>query len=133
VNASRSFTFGAMLGIALVAAAPSAVAGPCVPDPGRKPILVSVGASGQPEVEPDEVHACVGEELRWVFKGSVAREFSVLFKSVAESPFDWDRQTGSTVVGTVKGTAVKDEKSTEYKYDVEVDGKLLDPTIIVDP
>jgi hypothetical protein len=37
------------------------------------------------------------------------------------------------MTGTVKSGAAKDGNRTEYKYDVEVDGKVLDPRIIVDP
>jgi hypothetical protein len=132
VKTSRSIACGAVLGIALGTASVTAEAA-CVADLARQPIHVSVDASGQPTVDKDEVHACIGENLRWVFNGPVAREFSVLFTSVADSPFDWSQQKGATVVGTVKGTAVKDGQSTPYKYAVDVDGKKLDPRIIVDP
>jgi len=37
------------------------------------------------------------------------------------------------VTGTVRQGAAKDGQQTPYKYDVEVDGKTLDPRIIVDP
>ena len=111
----------------------SAEAAGCVPDPSRGPIRVSVGADRQPVVAPDEVSACEGETLRWVFQGSDAKEFAVIFRSDAGSPFDWDRQTGATMTGKVKSGAAKDGNRTEYKYDVEVDGKVLDPRIIVQP
>jgi hypothetical protein len=104
----------------------------CKPDPGRKPIKVSV-VDGKPVVTPDTVSACQNETLRWVFEGSAAREFTVLFTSAADSPFDWDRQTGATVTGTVRSDAAKDGKQTPYDYDVEVGGESLDPRIIVEP
>ena len=103
----------------------------CVPAPGREPIKVSVGADKMPAVSPETVTACEGETLRWVFQGD-AREFSVLFVSAENSPFEWNRQTGATVSGTVKPGAAKNEQRTEYKYDVEVDGKVLDPRIIIE-
>ena len=49
------------------------------------------------------------------------------------TPFDWDRQTGNTVQGKVRGDAVKDDQPTSYKYDVEIDGVPLDPVIIIEP
>jgi len=111
----------------------AASAGACEPDPARPPIKVSVGTDGRPEVAPDGVSACVGETIRWIFKGSAAREFAVVFTSEEDSPFDWHRQTGATVTGTVRRDAVKDNRATEYKYSVEVDGKVLDPKIIIEP
>jgi len=105
----------------------------CTPNPDRGPIMVSAGADGTPVVEPDTVTACVGETLRWVFRGSTAKEFAVAFRSAEDSPFDWDRQTGATVTGTVKAGAAKDNARTEYPYDVELDGQPMDPRIIIEP
>jgi hypothetical protein len=98
----------------------------------HRPIVVSVGADGMPEVDTDTVTVCEGDTLRWVFKGP-PRDFSVIFASTVDSPFEWNRQTGVTVTGTVKQGAVKDGQQTPYKYDVQVDGKTLDPKIIVVP
>jgi len=103
----------------------------CVPTPGREPIRVSVGADKMPAVSAESVTACEGETLRWVFQGG-AREFAILFVSAEDSPFEWSRQKGATVSGTVKAGAAKDAQKTEYKYDVEVDGKVLDPRIIIE-
>ena len=98
----------------------------------HRPILVSVGADGMPAVDTDSVTVCEGDTVRWVFKGA-AREFAISFTSAADSPFDWDRQTGATVTGTVKPGAAKGSQPTPYKYDVQVGGKTLDPKIIVVP
>lgn len=114
-------------------AAPLTTRAECTPDADRAPIRVSVGDDGQPAVTPDEVSVCEGETVRWVFQGSAAKEFAVIFRSDAGSPFDWDKQTGATVTGTVKAGAAKDGQQTPYKYDVEIDGKTRDPKIIVDP
>ena len=121
---------GLILCGAVVALASHAEA--CEPDSTRGPIRVSVGEDNMPVVTPDSVTACEGEILRWVFQGSDARAFSVIFVSEDKSPFDWDRQTGATVTGTVKAGAAKNGGKTEYKYDVEVDGHRLDPRIIVE-
>ena len=132
MNVTRKVLLAA--GCSVILAMPLATqAAGCVPDPNRSPIRVSVGADGQPVVTPEDVAACEGETVRWVFTGSDAREFAVIFRSDAGSPFEWDRQTGATMNGTVKAGAAKDGNRTEYKYDVEVDGKVLDPRIIVDP
>lgn len=98
----------------------------------RRPIMVSVGADGMPKVDPDTLKVCEGDTVRWVFRGA-ARDFSVLFTSAEDSPFDWNEQTGATVTGTVREGAVKDGQQTPYKYDVKVGEKTLDPKIIVDP
>ncbi len=103
----------------------------CVPTPSREPIRVSVGADGMPAVSAETVTACEGETLRWVFQGG-ARQFAILFVSAEDSPFDWSNQRGATVSGTVKAGAAKNDQRTEYKYDVEVDGKVLDPRIIIE-
>ena len=121
------------LGACVAMSALAANAGPCVPNPDRGPIMVSAGADGSPVVEPDTVKACVGETLRWVFRGSTAKEFSVAFRSAEDSPFDWDRQTGATVTGTVKQGAARNNERTEYDYDVEIDGPPMDPKIIIEP
>lgn len=105
----------------------------CESNPQRQPIHVSVDANGTPVATPDSVNACVGDEIRWVFNGPTSREFAVAFTSAKGSPFDWGQQTGSTVTGTVRQGAVKDNKPTDYKYSVDVDGKVLDPKIVVDP
>jgi plastocyanin len=98
----------------------------------RKPIMVSVGADGMPKVDPESLSVCEGDKVRWVFRGA-AREFSILFTSAEDSPFDWNRQTGATVTGVVRAGAVKDGQETSYKYDVQVGEKTLDPKIIVVP
>jgi plastocyanin len=98
----------------------------------RQPIMVTVGADGMPEVDIDSLTVCEGDTVRWIFQGS-ARQFSILFTSAEDSPFDWKQQTGATVTGTVRQGAVKDGQQTPYKYDVKVGEKTLDPKIIVVP
>jgi plastocyanin len=122
--------------VALACSLAMAVALPAVADAcergTRKPIMVSVGADGMPKVDPETLTVCEGDTVRWVFRGA-ARDFSVLFTSAEDSPFDWNRQTGATVTGTVRQGAVKGGQQTPYKYDVQVGEKTLDPKIIVVP
>jgi hypothetical protein len=99
-------------------------------------ITVSVDASGMPAVSPDDVTAHEGNEVHWVFQGPAAQEFAVKFTSVANSPFDWSEKKGTgkqQIWGTVKSGAAKDKKRTEYKYSVDVNGKVRDPRIIIEP
>jgi len=98
---------------------------------GKVKIKVKVDDAGQPVVDKDTVSACVGDTIHWVFAGS--KEFKVQFTGDEGSPFDWSDKKGASVEGTVKADAVKDNAPTPYKYDVEIDGKVLDPKIIVDP
>lgn len=127
---NKSIRVGLACGLALAVALP-AVADACERAP-RKPIMVSVGADGMPKVDPETLTVCEGDTVRWVFRGA-ARDFSVLFTSADDSPFDWNRQTGATVTGTVRQGAVKGGQQTPYKYDVQVGDKTLDPKIIVVP
>ncbi len=94
----------------------------------QKPVMVKVGTDGMPMVDRDPIVACEGDTIRWVFQGG-ARKFSVIFKDPASSPLEWDRQTGATVTGTVR---LRASEVGEFKYDVEVDGRRLDPKIIVE-
>lgn len=106
---------------------------PCQPDRTRAPIKVKIDDAGKPEVTHDAVKACEGEEIRWIFQGTQAREFAIIFRSAVDSPFDWSEQRGATVTGTIKAGAAKNRATTEYKYDVAVGDQRLDPRIIVDP
>ena len=108
-------------------AAVTAPAGACEQRP-QPPVMVTVGADGTPVVDRDPIRACEGDTIRWVFQGG-ARELSVIFRDDASSPFDWNRQTGATVTGTVRAGA---SERGPFKYDVEVGGRRLDPQIIVE-
>jgi hypothetical protein len=104
-------------------------------DGNRTPIQVtiSVDASGMPVATPDEIKAYEGDRVHWVFRGPAAQEFAVKFTNVANSPFDWSEQKGTQIWGTVKSGALKDKKSTPYKYSADVNGKVKDPRIIIEP
>ena len=48
--------------------------------------------------------------MHWVFPGPAGKEFAMIFRSAADSPFDWSQQKGTQVWGTVKAGAAKDHK-----------------------
>ena len=96
------------------------------------PITVERGPDGKGKVSAEVVTACEGETLRWVFNGPDGDEMAIVFTSAEDSPFEWDRRTGRTVTGTVKAGAVKQgQQTTEYDYEVEINGQPVDPTIII--
>jgi hypothetical protein len=95
-------------------------------------VTISVGTDGIPVATPDEIRAREGDRVHWVFQGPEAKEFAVIFKSVADSPFDWSAQKGASLRGKVKPGAAKGGARTEYKYDVDVAGKVKDPKIIIE-
>jgi hypothetical protein len=70
----------------------------------------------------------IARMIRWIFQGG-ARKLAVIFRDDASSPFDRNRRTGATVTGTVRPGA---SQAGAFKYDVEVDGRRLDPQIIVE-
>ena len=101
---------------------------------GKKVTIMVKEADGQPVVDPEAVVACVGDTIHGVFAGSDAKEFKVKFAN-DDSPFGWPDGTsrGASVNGTVQPGAAKNGRSTDYPYDVEIDGAMLDPKIIIEP
>ena len=94
---------------------------------------VTLAPDGMPAVTPDSVSAREGDTIRWVFGTSGSPEFAVRFTSATGSPFEWSEQKGTAVSGTVRADAARGGRRTEYKYSVEVNGKVLDPKIIIEP
>lgn len=131
----QSNKLSAALAILCLLGAPAAMAGECGPDhaPGERPVMVSVDNEGNPVVSPDSIMACEGDEVRWVFRGNAAKEFAIFFTGGEGNPCEPGNLTGATVLCTIKKGAAKNQQQTEYKYDVEIDGRRLDPTIIIDP
>ncbi len=97
------------------------------------PVQVSIGNDGTPVVTPEEITAHEKDKVHWVFQGRDSKEFAVKFTSAADSPFEWSEQKGASVTGTVKSGAAKGGKRTDYKYSVDVEGKVKDPKIIIEP
>ena len=88
---------------------------------------------GTPQMEPADARAHVGDKVHWVFHGSEAKEFKVMFTSVTNSPFEWSEKKGASVSGCVKDDALKNGHETPYPYNVDVDGASRDPMIIIEP
>jgi len=113
-------------------AVPVLASAECIPK-NNPPINVQPGPDGKGKVSAEVVTACEGETLRWVFTGPEGDEMVVIFTSVEDSPFEWDRLTGRTVTGTVKKGAAKQGQETPYDYVVEINGQPVDPRIIIQP
>jgi|SRR5574342_42918 hypothetical protein len=98
-----------------------------MPDPNRKRINIKqTPKHGNPFVdcEPMEVDWQLGEHIEWDFGG---KPFKINFNGnspFASDQFDETKPDSGQVVKKFKGV---------YKYSVEVNGKILDPTIIVEP
>lgn len=88
--------------------------------------------NGMPAVNPDPVMAREGDQVHWVFHGSAAREFAIVFQSAQDSPFDWSEMKGAQVKACVKAGAARDGSPTDYEYDVDINGRVLDPKIIIE-
>jgi hypothetical protein len=91
-------------------------------------ITIDVGSSGIPTVYPDTivVDRDKGDyEVEWVCPSG--KQYYVCF--VYESPFE-QRHFHS---GNGRSGRAKDTATGRYKYTVEVDGQILDPTIIIKP
>ena|SRR5947209_6627479 len=96
--------------------------------PQRKTIKIKHNPGNLPSVDQDSVHisATQGDEVEWVCEPA-DKDFDVRFDQ--NSPFEqnhYHRKNNRT--GRVKADA-----TGEYKYSVTIDGKLLDPTVIVHP
>jgi len=122
----------AALAVLCLLGAPAAMADCKSSAPTKRPVMVSLDEAGEPSVSPETLNACEGDEVRWVFQGG-AKDISITFTGETGTPCEWGTQTGATVICTVRSGALQNNESTTYKYDVGVDGKVLDPTIIIDP
>ncbi len=120
------------MGLVLLAGVSGCASSPS--NAGKTPIqvTVSVANDGMPVVTPDEITAHEKDKVHWVFQGRDAKEFAVKFTSAVDSPFEWSVQKGASVTGTIKSGAARDGRRTDYKYSIDVGGKVLDPKIIVD-
>jgi len=121
------------LGLILSASLSGCASNPSDSSKTPKQVTITVDANGMPVATLDETKAHEGDKVHWVFQGPEAREFAILFTSAVGSPFDWSEQKGTQVWGKVKAGAAKDGKRTDYKYNVDVNGKVRDPKIIIEP
>ncbi len=90
-------------------------------------INIGIGPGGVPTVDQDPVTVdrLNYEEVEWV--GANGQGFYVCF--VDESPFE-QRHFHSSNSRSGQATA---GATGRYKYSVEINGKILDPTIIIKP
>lgn len=81
-----------------------------------------------PSVDQDEAHisSTQGDEIEWICDAP-GKDFHVRFND--KSPFQQNHyHSKNNRTGRVKSDA-----SGKFKYSVEIDGKILDPTVIVHP
>lgn len=100
-----------------------------MPECGRvKEVRVSVNKDGYPRVEPDyiAIDRELGETVVWRAEEGV--NFTVCFGD--ETPFEsFHFHSCMPSSGTVR----KGASGGEFKYSVEVNGKIIDPTVKVQP
>jgi len=98
-------------------------------DPQRERIVrVSVGEDGYPRVEPDQVTVNRLEDERVVWQADKGVNFTICF--CEETPFEsFHFHPCLPTSGSVRKAAL----GREYKYSVEVNGKLIDPKVVVYP
>jgi len=78
-----------------------------------------------PHVEPKDVEIGVDDSVKWNYSG----DFVVVFEE--ETPFDsWYFYPGNDMSGKPRPDV---EHNHPYKYTVHIDGKRLDPNVIIRP
>jgi|SRR5882762_6330783 len=95
----------------------------------QKIVVVSVGSNGYPSVSPDFIliDRTLGETVLWQARPGV--NFTVSFDG-NNSPFQNSHfSNGSPASGAIRTGAL----GTDYKYSVEVNGKVIDPKVGVRP
>jgi hypothetical protein len=94
-----------------------------------KQVTIFYQGSGTPWVDQDpiEVSKDLGETVQWSFSGT-GTNWVVCFKG--NSPFQNGRHffAGHANSGNVASYV---QKGTTYNYGVEVDGHMVDPTVII--
>ena len=94
----------------------------------EKVVRVSLNEDGYPRVEPDyiEINRLLDERVVWQAEEGV--NFTICFGN--DSPFESIHfHPCMPSSGSVKRAAL----GREYKYSVEVNGKIIDPTVGVKP
>lgn len=91
-------------------------------------VVIAVDASGTPTVDSDRATLSVnnGDTVVWVPSQGISG-FSVVFDS--GSPFS--RSSFTSTGGRISSGRITSTNSATYKYSVWVNGKWLDPQIIV--
>ena len=99
------------------------------PDCGLEKIVkVSLGKNGYPQIEPDEIAINRDRDEKVVWQAEEGVNFTVCFER--ETPFEsFHFHPCLPSSGSVR----KGAQSKEYKYCVEVNGKVIDPKVVVWP
>ena len=90
-----------------------------------KNVKLSHPPHGNPHADPDEIVISVDDSVKWDYRG----DFVVVFEE--ETPFQsWYFYPGINT----SGKPLPDVKHNHpYKYSVHIDGKRLDPKVIIRP
>jgi hypothetical protein len=90
-----------------------------------KPVKLSHVPHKQPHADPQDIVITVDDSVKWDYPG----DFVVVFES--ETPFDsWYFYPGNNRSGKPRTDV---EHNHPYKYSVHIDGKRLDPNVIIRP
>jgi hypothetical protein len=95
--------------------------------PATMPRIVKLShrAHEEPHAEPRDIVISVEESVKWDYPG----DFVVLFER--ETPFDsWYFYPGNNMSGKPRHDV---EHNRPYKYSVHIDGRRLDPNVIIRP
>ena len=100
-----------------------------IPECGREKVVkVSVGEDGYPRVDPDQIEINRLHDERVVWQADEGVTFTICFGD--ETPFEsFHFHPCMAASGSVR----KGASGGEYKYCVEVNGKVIDPKIVVHP
>lgn len=100
-----------------------------MPDCKREKIVhVSVGEDGYPRVNPDSITINRLRDETVVWKAEPGVNFTICFGD--ETPFE---SFHFHPCNPTSGTTRKGANGGEYKYCVEVNGKVIDPKVYVEP
>lgn len=96
--------------------------------PQRITVKIKHNPGNAPSVDQDSVHvwATQGDEIEWVCDNP-SKDFRVRFED--KTPFNQSEYHSKNN----RTGAVKTDAKGSYKYSVEIDGKKLDPDVIVHP
>lgn len=90
-----------------------------------KSVKLSHPSHQKPHADPDEIVISVDDSVKWDYRG----DFVVTFEE--ETPFEsWYFYPGNDTSGKPKPDA---KHNHPYKYSVLIDGKRLDPKVIIRP
>jgi len=96
-----------------------------------KKVVITLDKNGQPQVDAESetivLNRQKNEEVLWISTESFRIDFN------GDSPFDedqFDHTHGNS--GLIRRSVIS-SKDKIYKYTIDINGKILDPGIIIDP